>query len=278
MGAEMSFASTATTFAVSALSGAAVATAVGLVDFGRAQERLHVAEGRMSEIEHRFETLEMVGALETAFRDTAVVIEQEWSQLQGEMRASIAEASNAVNGARNVANSAEQLARDANQQLERLRDLSGIGDITEDPDFIAAVRRDLQIVPEFAVIASTIECSQLPGQWVEYISARNRAVFGAGDQLELGEVGGAEEVTLEAAHIPPHGHSVNFPHDVRPSFEQADHYRGWGAPGDNFIDQVPIIRGSIPRATSAYGGGEAHNNMPPYIALYWCTPVTGLDE
>lgn len=98
---------------------------------------------------------------------------------------------------------------------------------------------------------------------------RGKFVLGASLSHAVNSNGGAETHTLTTDEIPahahttqPHSHSYNYP-TINVDLE---------APG------VPDITGAgnppVPMATSSTivqvdqtGGGQAHNNMPPYIAL-----------
>lgn len=68
---------------------------------------------------------------------------------------------------------------------------------------------------------------------------------------------GDAEITLTEDHIPPHSHSY-----TPPSFDVD--LETPGAP-DIFAASV-----GAPSLTGSTGGGEAHSNIPPSIALNWC--------
>ena len=83
-----------------------------------------------------------------------------------------------------------------------------------------------------------------------------RAVVGAGTTgdgtYSTGDSGGAESVTLAETQIPSHSHSIHT------------HLDGLAvAPGE-----LPVTTPSVvPGSTGATGGGNAHENRPPYLAL-----------
>ena len=92
-----------------------------------------------------------------------------------------------------------------------------------------------------------------------------RFPLGWGYYDTLGEKGGEEEVTLTVNQIPPHGHDL---------------FRGFDGPNKLFIPT-----GTVKNATwntyqdqsagsmSSAGGGQAHNNMPPYLRIKFIIKV-----
>lgn len=86
-------------------------------------------------------------------------------------------------------------------------------------------------------------------------SVGGRFLLGADETYSAGATGGEAEHTLTVDEIPSHSHSYSY----------------YGA-YDASASYGPITSGykwdTTPRNTSAAGGGEAHNNMPPYLAVY----------
>lgn len=84
---------------------------------------------------------------------------------------------------------------------------------------------------------------------------RNRFIVGAGSDYEVGSTGGAREVTLTVSQIPPHTHSFA----QRAIVEDAEE-----DDGDNFT-----VNGNNRQTetTGSAGGGQPHENRPPYYAL-----------
>ena len=86
---------------------------------------------------------------------------------------------------------------------------------------------------------------------------KNRFVVGAGGKYDVGETGGEASHTLTVNELPSHKHSI----------------QGYGVDSANRSAKVIIDddRATYPNPTSsetlAAGGGDAHNNMPPYYAL-----------
>ena len=94
------------------------------------------------------------------------------------------------------------------------------------------------------------------GTWVQI---KDRFLLAAGTTYKAGKTGGEATHTLTESEMPSHNHAVYFPDDAA-----ADH----SAPGnypDGPSDSTYYAVGSY---TSSAGGGGAHNNMPPYLAVY----------
>ncbi len=86
-------------------------------------------------------------------------------------------------------------------------------------------------------------------------SANGLITLNTADKLALGGQGGAEQITLNSSQIPAHTHNVNVP---------------WGY-GDNTSFLPPIHGGFNGENTyttdGGTGGGQPHNNMPPFLFL-----------
>ena len=123
----------------------------------------------------------------------------------------------------------------------------------------------------FVVAFAGLEC---PHGWNEFSAARDRFIVGASsrrpvtpDEDDDGEPeyrrGGAEEVTLTEAQMPAHHHFVRHSDNVDPGQPHSVMTSGQSATFEG--------RAST-RDTDIRGGSQPHENMPPYIALYFCTP------
>ena len=86
-----------------------------------------------------------------------------------------------------------------------------------------------------------------------------RSLFGAGGTYRLGATGGRKTVTLSLAQIPSHSHTYDRPEYS--SSPQIDYGSGQG-----HIDRTIRSGG---RSTGAAGGGQPHENMPPYAVVNW---------
>lgn len=92
------------------------------------------------------------------------------------------------------------------------------------------------------------------GTWVQL---KDRFLLGAGDDYIGGSMGGETEHTLTIAEMPSHNHITHL---------RVKYVSGSGniksAPNDSFWRDIQD------QPCENTGGGKAHNNMPPYIAVY----------
>ncbi|PKO05077.1 MAG: phage tail protein [Chloroflexi bacterium HGW-Chloroflexi-3] len=92
---------------------------------------------------------------------------------------------------------------------------------------------------------------------------------------DLGETGGTESVTLLESEIPSHSHTViavdrvaDSPSGVGTSLASPPAGNPYRAP-DNLITLSE-------NALSPAGGDAPHNNMQPYLTLYFCIALQGV--
>lgn len=106
-------------------------------------------------------------------------------------------------------------------------------------------------------VNSTSPATLFGGTWQ---AIQGKFLLGADSNVyKAGNTGGEATHTLTTREMPNHNHAVFYPNDGA-----ADH----SAPGnypDGPSDSTYFAVGSY---TSSEGGGEAHNNMPPYLAVY----------
>ena len=87
---------------------------------------------------------------------------------------------------------------------------------------------------------------------------RDRFIVGAGSSYGVGSTGGANTVALSSSQIPSHAHNYSFriaglAGAVSEKYHQFYYVNEGGGTGS--------------RTTNAAGGGQAHENRPPYYAL-----------
>ncbi len=106
------------------------------------------------------------------------------------------------------------------------------------------------------------------GTWEQL---KNRFLIGCGDTYAAGATGGSATHTLSVAEMPTHGNHLY----------SSTSWIGQGASNGRYLNtdaNMSIFgssgRGWVVSSNEAYpagyttGGGQAHNNMPPYLAVY----------
>ena len=121
--------------------------------------------------------------------------------------------------------------------------------------------------PKDAVVPfanATVLAPVCPNGWSYYRDAENRFILGGSERFEPGTLGGQETVTLEVSQMPSHEHIVG-------PFEWGHTINNNGHPARIDVDDGPPWSGHVGRLVAEKAGGsQPHNNMPPYIALYFC--------
>jgi microcystin-dependent protein len=114
---------------------------------------------------------------------------------------------------------------------------------------------------------------------------RNRFVVAAGDTYAVGDTGGDDSVTLTSSQMPSHTHTFSATtgsagnHDhalLGGTGSVADFFGGSGenygvgigsASASNRTDDAGAHTHSVSGTTASTGGGDSHENRPPYYAL-----------
>ncbi|MBR2780341.1 MAG: hypothetical protein IKD81_02870 [Eubacteriaceae bacterium] len=112
------------------------------------------------------------------------------------------------------------------------------------------------IYPVGSIYMSTDQTSPqslFGGSWERI---KDRFLLSAGDSYAAGAVGGEESHVLSLNEIPSHSHVVPG--------TTANNYGSGGTVFENWVNRT---RDRDARTASA-GSGAAHNNMPPYLAVY----------
>lgn len=92
------------------------------------------------------------------------------------------------------------------------------------------------------------------GQWVRI---EGSFLLAASKKHPAGETGGAETHTLTEAEMPAHVHAQA---DMTWGYDWLDGVGQWSASSSTHDTQS--------YTTKSAGGGQAHNNMPPYLSVY----------
>lgn len=100
---------------------------------------------------------------------------------------------------------------------------------------------------------STSPAELFAGTWERI---KDRFLLAVGDTYTAGSTGGEAQHTLTVNEIPSHSHPV-------PSLNK------WLSPSGEGVDQnYSVVSNINTQASGSTGGGQAHNNMPPYLAVY----------
>lgn len=146
-----------------------------------------------------------------------------------------AEAKAAATNAANSATEAKQAAASVPSLLDLLKAVYPVGAF-----YISATATSPRTVFGF-------------GTWTQI---KDRFILAAGDTYPAASSGGEAAVTLTTDQIPSHFHQLKLSDDVG-AYDIAA--RGGGANESLSTSDSTI---------TSVGGGQAHNNMPPYLAAY----------
>lgn len=107
------------------------------------------------------------------------------------------------------------------------------------------------------------------GTWEQ---VKGKFLLGADDTYEAGSTGGEAEHTLTVDEIPSHNHDTN-PWAMVVNAKAQKIKVGTGAQTTTWTDTSIIpnrdaTKNEDGNVTGSTGGGQAHNNMPPYLAVY----------
>lgn len=92
---------------------------------------------------------------------------------------------------------------------------------------------------------------------------------------DLGETGGAETVSLLESEIPAHSHVLNGVNDSGLQFSPG----GAVSARANLYKSGPAANTLVNMSANALaptGGGQPHNNMQPYLTMYFCIALQGV--
>lgn len=109
---------------------------------------------------------------------------------------------------------------------------------------------------------------------------RSRTPVHQGTGYNLGQKGGAETVTLNATQIPSHQHaakaSSSAPAADASAFTPGGHVLAANAPNTASYGDAASLTALRSGTITNAGGGQAHENMQPYLTLSFCIAVQGL--
>ena len=126
--------------------------------------------------------------------------------------------------------------------------------------FLKEVNVAQLVYPVGAIYMSTVATNPKTlfgfGTWEQI---KDTFLLAAGSTYNAGSTGGEAEVTLATKQIPSHNHAIFYP-----NAGAGNDYAPIGYPNVGSKSTYWAV-GSY---TGDVGGGEAHNNMPPYLTVY----------
>lgn len=148
------------------------------------------------------------------------------------------------------------------------------GSVTQDK-----LAPDLSLVPAGTIVMWSGDIANIPVGWALCDGTngtpdlRGRFIVGAGGTYLVGDTGGANSVALTVSEMPVHSHTAVVSQDggFAHTFSSADAENGspayarWTA-----VRKDPVINLGAHSHTvtiGSTGGGQAHENRPPYFAL-----------
>ena len=127
-------------------------------------------------------------------------------------------------------------------------------------------------MPDGAVVA--FDRQECPSGWREFDDAEGRFIVGTGrhsefdrygvelTELQLEDMGGDRTHRLSIAEMPAHTHRYTFSSGQN----SPDHV--------DFSDNEFGMKDRPMEETTPAGDDQPHNNMPPFVALRFCAPVS----
>lgn len=247
-------------------------------------------------------------------QDTVAKLQADTNRILDEAIRERIEVARIVVAAKERAKSAEEAAKAAALELEKIKNLrtvtasqnAVVGDV--DPGDVArslAVNAEFQEVVAASafeplggiVVASTRRCTELPGDWMNFEDGAGKFIMGVGDgelryrgphrpegspnvvsltTVAFGDQGGAEKHRLQAGEMPQHRHTIS----THGPYGKGTHDGLAGGQANVGIDAVydagaqdtpgQWSPAKLVDIMSPQGNDKPHNNMPPYVALYFC--------
>jgi microcystin-dependent protein len=112
---------------------------------------------------------------------------------------------------------------------------------------------------------------------------RGRAILGASSNVALGTVAGSVNVTLLIGQLPAHNHAIQVSgtNGQGRGAAPAGHLFGVntaGSPATGIFTPAGILETPTSSGTNVQndGGGLAHNNMQPYLAINYLIALNGI--
>ncbi len=101
---------------------------------------------------------------------------------------------------------------------------------------------------------------------------------GAGLSLyDLGQTDGTQTVTLLDSEMPVHTHGLQASPDPGDNTVPGPTVSLAGSVGGHvYVGGTPALTSAAPTALAVAGGSQPHNNMQPYLTLFFCIALQGI--
>lgn len=93
---------------------------------------------------------------------------------------------------------------------------------------------------------------------------------------QLGERSGSESVTLTGAQMPAHTHTMRATNSPAASRDPAGNALARSRGGSAYRSDAANLESMDASALPSVGGGQTHNNMQPFLAMYFIIALQGL--
>lgn len=103
---------------------------------------------------------------------------------------------------------------------------------------------------------------------------RGRVPVHRGAGIALGQQGGSETVTVTLTELATHTHTVNASSALGTTHALSDQVLARSNDGPLYSGTAPVATMS-PSAIESTGGGDAHENMQPYLTISYCIALEG---
>jgi microcystin-dependent protein len=112
---------------------------------------------------------------------------------------------------------------------------------------------------------------------------RGRVAVGQGQgpglqSYDLGEPGGTETVTLNTNEVPTHNHVLQGANVSGTTSDPTNNLPARPAPSGGYYKTPPVTTPAVMNAASMTlaGGGQAHNNIQPFLGMNFIIAVEGI--
>lgn len=92
----------------------------------------------------------------------------------------------------------------------------------------------------------------------------------------IGQTAGEQNVTLTASTVPSHTHAPKAKDANAGETTAGGNSFAYSEGGSVYSSATSPLTALSPAAVSTYGGSQPHNNMMPYLGMYWIIAMSGI--